>query len=671
MFDEKLARARRAARPTEVELVSMPWTALNEPSLGLGILSAVLAGAGFSARVRHLNLSFLRFLQVGTYTAIADSFALNDFLFTHVLDPVISTRQWGWLRAKAGDLVAGGRVVGPDGPMSTDEVVDGLLDLRRNRIPAWLETQAGILAGSPARLIGFTCMFDQTIASVALARLIKERAPEKLVALGGYAVREPTGGAVLRAFPWVDAICTGEGETTVVELTRAAHGGATLERVPGLAYREPGGAGVRVNPPPPMTNLAAIPTPDFDDYYLDIADLAVTEQVEIDVPRLPVENSRGCWWGEIRHCVFCGIHDDDLGYRSKPAEAALRTMDELADRYGMRTFRFSDYIMPRSYFTTLLPELIARGAPYQLTTEMKANVNADDFGLLVKAGFAEVQPGIESFSSAALRAMDKGTSAAQNAQTLLLGKAAGVQVHWNLLYGFPGDDADDYEAMLDTLARLTHLDPPASRLLVQVTRYAPLQVDPGRFGIAVAPYEPCYDIIFSPTYLAETGFDLGEYCYYFARPFQNSVRLQRLYQRIDTLVDRWRRTALEREVVLEWRGDATRLVVTDSRTDPAGVEVMLGETESRLLLALRTPRTVTGLVRHGLDLTLQQIEAGLSTLDAHRLVLRDGSRWLSLVLPATCETRSERWQLTNVLREPALDLEDLQHQSEPQPAPAA
>ncbi len=58
---------------------------------------------------------------------------------------------------------------------------------------------------------------------MALARLIKERAADTLIALGGYAVPEPTGGAVLRAFDWIDATCMGEGETTVVELARAAY----------------------------------------------------------------------------------------------------------------------------------------------------------------------------------------------------------------------------------------------------------------------------------------------------------------------------------------------------------------------------------------------------------------------------------------------------------------
>ena len=109
MFDETLARAQRTATRADVELVSMPWAALNEPSLGLAILRAILIQAGLSCRVRHLNLSFVRYLRAGTYAAIADTFALNDFLFAGVLDPVISTRQWGWLRPKAASLVVGGR----------------------------------------------------------------------------------------------------------------------------------------------------------------------------------------------------------------------------------------------------------------------------------------------------------------------------------------------------------------------------------------------------------------------------------------------------------------------------------------------------------------------------------------------------------------------------------
>ncbi|WP_283135797.1 RiPP maturation radical SAM C-methyltransferase [Rhizohabitans arisaemae] len=633
MFDETRARARRAARPADVELVSMPWTALTEPSLGLGILSAILERSAFACRVRHLNLSLLRYLRPGTYAALADSFALNDFLFTGGMDPVVTTRQWGWLRAKTAAMVLSGRLDDDSGERPpVDDVVERLLELRSAGLPRWLDEQAGRLAASPAPLIGFTCMFDQTIASVALARLVKERAPEKLIALGGYAVRPPTGETVLDAFPWIDAVCVGEGEATIVELARAAAGDLDLARVPGIAHRD--GGRIPMTAPPPTTDLAASPTPDFDDYYLDVADLSAGDLVDITPTRLPVENSRGCWWGQIRHCVFCGIHDDDLRYRIKPAEVALRTMDDLAARYGVGAFRFSDYILPRSYFDTLLPRLASRGAPYRLSAEMKANVSPADFTLLAAAGFREVQPGIESFSTAALDAMDKGTSAIRNAQTLLLGKTTGVQVHWNLLYGFPGDDPDDYERMLGTLERLIHLDPPATCLPVQVTRFAPLQSDPARFKIPHAVYEPGYDLVFSADYLARTGFDLGKYCYYFMRPFENSVRLNGIYRRIDALVERWRAAGRCRAVTLEWRLESGRTVVTDTRDDPAGVVLELDEAQGELLRALTVPRTVTGLARHGLRHTPAETAESLAGLDRLGLVLRDGERWLSLVLPA-------------------------------------
>ena len=176
--------------------------------------------------------------------------------------------------------------------------------------------------------------------------MVKERAPDKLIALGGYAVRHATGRAVLDAFGWIDAVCTGEGETTIVELARAAAGEVSLAHVPGLTYREPAGGTVRLSVPAPMVDLAEAPTPDYDDFYLDIADLSANELVDIATRRLPVENSRGCWWGEVRHCVFCGINDEDLKYRIKPVAVALRTMDDLAARYGVRAFRFSDYIFP-------------------------------------------------------------------------------------------------------------------------------------------------------------------------------------------------------------------------------------------------------------------------------------------------------------------------------------
>lgn len=636
--------AARSRSPSAL-LVSLPWTMLNEPSLGLGILAAQLRQAGVPCRVRHLNLFLLEHLKPLTYYGLANVFALNDFLFTGVIDRRLSDRQRRWLEIKARELLSFGLIDenahgGPTG------VIERLVELRQETIPEWAAARADQIAASDATLVGFTCMFDQTLASAALAKLVKERAPEKLIALGGYAVRPPTDRALLRAFPWIDAVCVGEGESAIVPLVRASAGLGSLDAVPGLTHRYPGGEPRTTTLAPPV-DLDAVPPPDYDDFYADLRELDAEHMVDIETERLPLENSRGCWWGATKHCVFCGIADDDLVFRARSAERVIADMDELHRRHGVTSFRFSDYILPHAYYNTLLPALARRGRPYRITAEMKANVTPERFQCLAAAGFREMQPGVESFSNRVLRAMDKGVSGAQNVLTLKLGRRHGVRIHYNVLYGLPDDEAADYERMLSSLRRLRHLDPPSTRLLVQITRFAPLQVEPERFGIGEAPYEPSYEIVFSEQFLGESRFALGDYCYYFERPFENSPRLQSIYAQIEELVDGWKADDREREIELTYEAYGEGLRIFDSRRLPVRT-LELVEAEATVLLHCETPITRTALGDALPDLAAAEVDAALARLDALELTFSDGERVIGLPLPGTAASEA---------KEPALALE--------------
>lgn len=616
-------------------LVSLPWTTLTEPSLGLSILKAVLAEAGIPCVVRHLNIEMLRFIRPVTYYALANVFALNDFLFSAILDPEVTPRQRRILREKTLQLASYGTIDLTERG-GVDGLIRDLLHLRAKTIPGWLEEAADAVVSDGATLVGFTCMFDQTIASLALAKLVKERAPDRLIAFGGYAVREPTGSALLKAYPWVDAVSAGEGENVVVPLAMASVGHA-LEDVPGILHRDRNGD-VRLAPPVPRMPMDASPTPDFGDFFRDIADLSRLHGVHIPVERLPLENSRGCWWGAKHHCIFCGIHDDDMHYRAKSAEIVLRDMDALKARHGINAFRFSDYILPHRYYQTLLPELARHGRPYRLTSEMKANVTAEKFALLADAGFEEVQPGIESFSSTVLRAIDKGVSAARNVHTLLLARRHRVLAHYNILYGFPFDEPSDYAEMVAMLPRLRHLDPPSTRLEVQVTRHAPLQADPARFGLPVPVYEPSYDLVFSARHLADSGLNLDEVCYYYMRPFENAPRLSRLYREIDRLVDAWKAERHQREVVLWYEQTDGGLSVFDGRTMPSKT-YSLSQVEAEVLLACEAPQKISAF-----ELNLCT-KVAMRRLDDLQLVFCEGGEIVSLVLPRSVYAGASAWMM--------------------------
>lgn len=594
-----------------------------EPSLGLGILRAVLDQEGIPACVRHANLDLLQWLTPVTYMGIASVFALNDFLFAGGLAPEVTHRQARLLREKTYELASRG--IDPRAHGGIDGIVDKLLRLRQETIPRWLDALADEVGASDATLVGFTCMFDQTIASVALANRIRARAPDKLLVLGGYAVRPPTGDAILRSFPWIDAICTGEGELVIGGLARASAGLQPLASVPGLLVRD--GGEIRPTAVAAPMSLDDTPTPNYQDFFEDVGALAEQHRVSIEVSRLPIENSRGCWWGAVHHCVFCGIHDEDMKFRSRSAERVLETMDTLASRHGISSFRFADYILPHGYYKTLLPALARRGAPYKITCEVKANFTAQRFAQLAEAGFIAVQPGVESFSTVVLRRMDKGVTAAQNVHTLLLGRRHGVHIDYNLLYGLPGDAEPEYEEMLSQLPLLAHLDPPDTRLAVQITRYAPLQASPARFGIAATSHAQAYDLIFSREYLEQSRFDLDAYCYYFERPFESPPRLERLFQRIDRIVDDWRLAYEDRRPVLQYRSREGGLELHDTRTLPER-SYTLDRQSAEVLLAASEPVTLAQLAQR-----FGAISDVIASLDARGLLFHDGAKVVSLALP--------------------------------------
>lgn len=274
-----------------------------------------------------------------------------------------------------------------------------------------------------------------------------------------------------------------------------------------------------------------------------------------------------------------------------------------------------------------------QGRPYRIISELKANIDGEKFRLLSKAGFEEVQPGIESLNSAVLRKMSKGVSGVQNVYTMMLGKRHGIYIHYNLLYGFPNDEEAEYEMLVHLLGKLKHLDPPATRVPVQVTRYAPLQADPQNFGLEMPHYEPSYELIFSEDYLRDSRFNLDDYCYYFERTFENSRRLKWLYERINEVVDTWKVEQRQRDIYLTYVRADNGVEIRDSRTLPEK-RIYLDEQAARVLLACEELTSLKALSSQtSLNVGVEKLREILSHLEEDGLIFREEDGLVSLVLP--------------------------------------
>jgi hypothetical protein len=126
-----------------------------------------------------------------------------------------------------------------------------------------------------------------------------------------------------------------------------------------------------------------------------------------------------------------------------------------------------------SYLKELLPALAADPVG-RLFYEVKSNLRFDQLELMKRAGLVEMQPGIESLSDAALKRMRKGVTALQNVQLLRDCKQLDMNLRWNLLYGFPGEDERDYEAQFELIPLLSHLQPPVGAGRVELDRFSPM-----------------------------------------------------------------------------------------------------------------------------------------------------------------------------------------------------
>src|SRR5581483_3022170 len=183
---------------------------------------------------------------------------------------------------------------------------------------------------------------------------------------------------------------------------------------------------------------------------------------------LPIENSRGCWWGAKHHCTFCGLNSNSMAFRRKKADTVFDELVSQAARYKTRSFACVDSILDMAYFDDLLPRLRDSSLGLRLFYEVKANLSRRQLNLLADAGITLLQPGLEHLSSSVLGLMRKGTTFLQNVQFLKWSRERNLTVFWAILYGFPGETLAAYETIAQHIPALYHLFPPKAAVRVRV-----------------------------------------------------------------------------------------------------------------------------------------------------------------------------------------------------------
>ncbi len=607
-----------------VALIHMPWGALERPTLGLSILKSILDREGIASEVHYLNTLFADFVGAERYRWIAHdlphiAFA-GEWLFSEALYGVDRARDAAY---QSDILQRQWRL--------TNEQIAELLFARRYVEP-FLAHALASMRWSDFDLVGFTSTFEQNVASLALARRLSCDHPHLAIVFGGANWEGPMGVELHRAFPFVDYVCSGEADESFPALIRAHRAprrarSEALRAVRGIVFRQEG-ASINTGPAAPIVDMDALPHPDFSGYFAARQRSPSAQQAP---PVLVFESSRGCWWGAKSHCTFCGLNGHTMGFRSKSPGRMLDELRALTKQWPCPVLEAVDNILDMKYFETVLPELAKLDLPGELFYEVKANLKRHHVAALARAHITRIQPGIESLSSHILGLMRKGTTALRNVQLLKWCREYSISVDWNLLYGFPGERDQDYEEILALLPLIGHLQLAGACGPIRLDRFSPYFQQPHAFGLTnvqpIAPYRFLYPV---------EGMRVDEVAYYFDfayRPgFEPSTLAREVAAQLEALRDGGNGGTLQATA------HGAELYLRDTRPCARTPALKLSSYERTILECIDETRSLRSVMeRLALehpedDFDANHVRAFLEGLVAHKLALREGEQYLSLVL---------------------------------------
>ncbi len=403
-----------------------PWGAPTVP-IGLGYLSEFLEDHKVAHEVLDLNLEI--FSRLGPEAAQL------------------------WTPQAAASWVAPGRY-------------EQTLELLRPH----LEWGTDQLAASTARLVGFSTNQSNLRCTIEAARMLRRKAPEKIIVFGGLSVFL-IGERLLVPDGLADIFVIGEGELTLLRLVERLQAGLPLEGTTGTikeSWR------LEYVPRPPV-DLRHHPWPTYRRFQ-------VARYPQGGAP-FPVSLGRGC----VCRCSFCGDYPFWGPYRSRRGADVVDELEHHVGNYGVHTFEFNDLAIngDKAALEEMCDGILDRGLDLQWSSYAYITRMSDALiDKLRRSGCVMLRFGMESGSDSVLRRMHKPHRAAAAADLLGRLSRAGIKCNIGLMAGFPQEtDAEIDETirfLRDNEASINEVD---SLSVFYIKPLSYIEQHPEEFGI--------------------------------------------------------------------------------------------------------------------------------------------------------------------------------------------
>ena len=537
-----------------VALVSMPTLSGRFPSFQLALLKPTLERAGIPAQ------SFSLFMYFGMHIGWSINEAIADVWPSMV-------GEWIWTKAAFGDEVDADQ---PEYFQSYERVfraiceranctIEDLQHIRNEAALSFIDFCVDSIDWSRFGLIGFSVVFQQLLASMALAKALKQRYPHIPIIMGGAGFEDDIADEVMQNCPQVDYLHCGDAEISFPDMVRRLYKGEPMRDLKGIMWRDNGEV-IYAGRAPNFADMNATPIPDFDEYFYAREESSYLEYEEARDVLLPIETARGCWWGEKNHCTFCGLNRSGMEFRAKDADNVINQLEALTRRYGIFHFNAIDNILAPEYASKLFGRLAEANTDIRLHYEVRPSIARAQLKEMRRGGLFSIQPGVESLSTNILKIMRKHTTGMRNLELIKWCTYYDIHNFYNILVRFPGETPEDYRLQCDVIAKIFHLQPPYAIVKARADRGSPMYFEPEAQSITSLRPASCYDFIFP-----KGRFNLERVSYYFDHQMENTVTDEQ-YSEIFELVADWQESWEEvRRPYLRYRKSMASIVIEDGR----------------------------------------------------------------------------------------------------------
>ncbi len=295
-------------------------------------------------------------------------------------------------------------------------------------------------------LVGLSVMTTQIAEALAISQQIKNKKPACQIVWGG---THPTFfPEQTAAHELIDAVCVGEGEETMCELTS----GQDRSQIKGLVYKQAGR--IIVNPPRPLSDPVKMPLFNWE---------LVSREVLDKLNLIPSLTSRGC----PHCCTFCVNAILKNKWRGRTVEQVLEDLRIIKSQeyFQGKKLRFWDenFFVDIDRAKAIINGMIKNDLviPWETTVRadyLRAGFVGDDFlAKLRQSGCYLLSFGAESGSPRILKKIQKDVTPEQIINSAKLCLRHGIIPQYSFMIGLPGETRQDIRLTLGLIDKLVKL----------------------------------------------------------------------------------------------------------------------------------------------------------------------------------------------------------------------